>query len=117
MAATKSGACKVVGKGGVGESGATSFVYHTVTGKTEIVMVVRNTGTSLCPNTGAIAVLVVNGVSAAHGVITAAKSSIQVNAKPGDHVIALVHAIPLFNDVNCVRLGELEFSLEQCDLV
>jgi hypothetical protein len=112
----KSGLCQVVGKGGVGESGATSLVTHKVTGKNEIVMVVRNVGSSLCPNTGAVAVLIVNGVPAAHGNITAAKHSIQASAKPGDQVIALVHAIPLFNDVMCVRLGELNFTLEQCDL-
>ncbi|MBI2716507.1 MAG: hypothetical protein HYX37_18975 [Rhizobiales bacterium] len=113
---TKSGLCQVVGKGGVGESGATALVTHTVTGKSEIVMVVRNVGSSLCPNTGAIAMLIVNGVPAAHGNITAAKTSIQASAKPGDQVIALVHAIPLFNGIMCIRLGELDFTLEQCDL-
>ena len=111
------GACKIVASGGVGESGATSLVYHRVTGRREIVMVVRNVGTTLCPNTGAVAVLVVNGVTVAHGVITDKKSSIQANARPGDYVIALVHAIPLFNEIACIRLGELEFTLEQCDLV
>ena len=93
------------------------MLYHKVTGKQEIVMVVRNVESSLCPNTGAVAVLLVNGVPVAHGVITDVKSSIQANAKPGDIVIVLVHAIPLFNEIVCVRLGELEFTLEQCDLV
>jgi hypothetical protein len=111
------GPCQVVGKGGVGESGATALVAHKVTGKTEIVMVVRNVASSLCPNTGAVAVLVVNGVPAAHGNITTVKHSIQASAKPGDLVIALVHAIPLFNEIACIRLGELDFTLEQCELV
>jgi hypothetical protein len=115
--AAATGACKVVCKGGVGESGATSLVQHKVTGQNKIVMVIRNTKTSLCGNTGAIAILVVNGVTKAHGVITTAKSSIQVNAKPGDVVIGIVHAIPLFNEIVCVRLGELNFTLEQCELV
>ena len=113
---TKSGLCQIVGKGGVGESGATALVTHKVTGKSEIVMVVRNVGSNLCPNTGAIAMLVVNGGPVSHGNITTAKNSIQTSAKPGDQVIALVHAIPLFNEVMCVRLGELDFTLEQCDL-
>ena len=113
---TKSGLCQIVGKGGVGESGATALVTHKVTGKSEIVMVVRNVGSSLCPNTGAIAMLVVNGGPVSHGNITTAKKSIQTSAKPGDQVIALVHAIPLFNEVMCVRLGDLDFTLEQCDL-
>ncbi len=105
------GLCQVVGRGGVGESGATCLLHHQVTGDREIIMVVRNVENSLCPNTGAIAVLVVNGNSVAHGT-----GSIQANAKPGDNVIALVHAIPLFNGIACVRLGELYFTLEQCDL-
>ncbi|MBI3704477.1 MAG: hypothetical protein HY244_11700 [Rhizobiales bacterium] len=115
-AQTKAGLCKVVGKGGVGESGATSLVAHKVTGNSEIVMVVRNVGSNLCPNTGAVAMLVVNGMPVSHGNITTAKHSIQASAKPGDQVIALVHAIPLFNEIACVRLGELDFTLEQCDL-
>ena len=112
----KIGLCTVAGKGGVGESGATSMLYHRVTGKKEIVMVVRTVNTSLCPNTGAVAVLLVNGKSVAHAIITDLKSSIQTSAKPGDDVIALVHAFPLFNGIACIRLGELDFTLEQCDL-
>jgi hypothetical protein len=92
------------------------LLHHRVTGKREIVMVVRNNKSSLCGNTGAIAVLVVNGEPVKHGKITDKKSSIQASAKPGDHIIALVHTIPLFNTIACIRLGELEFTLEQCDL-
>jgi hypothetical protein len=87
-----------------------------VTGQREIIMVVRNTESSLCGNTGAVAMLLVNGEPAAHGIITKKKSTIQANAKPGDHIVAIVHAFPLFNTVMCVRLGELEFTLEQCEL-
>lgn len=92
------------------------MLHHKVTGKGEVVMVIRNNKTSLCPNTGAIAILVVNGEPVSHGVITDKKSSIQASAKPGDMVIGLVYAIPLFNQIACVRLGELECSLEQCNL-
>lgn len=108
--------CTTVGKGGVGESGASCLLCQKVTGGREIVMVVRNTKSSLCGNTGAIALLAVNGEPKAHGDITRPKSSIQVNAKPGDQVVAVVHTLPLFNEIVCVRLGELDFALEQCDL-
>ena len=116
MAGYNASLCKTVAKGGVGESGASSLVHHQVTGSREVVMVVRTTETSLCGNTGAVAVLVVNGQSIDHGIITDKGATIQANAKPGDNVFALVHTIPLFNEIACVRLGELDFELQQCDL-
>ena len=42
---------------------------------------------------------------------------IQVKANPGDRIVAIVQAIPLFNGIACVRLGELEFNLDECDLL
>lgn len=80
-------------------------------------MVVRNVETSLCGNTDAVAVLVVNGVPMAHGNISDHGHSIVEEARPGDHVVAIVHTIPLFNDIVCIRLGELEFTQESCELV
>lgn len=117
MADSKAGPCEPVGKGGVGESGASEIILHQVTGSIQKLMVLRTTKTDLCPNTGAIALLVVNGVPQAFGNITAAGSSIQATANPGDWVAAIVHAIPLFNQIACVRLGELYVQLDQCDLV
>lgn len=111
------GACVTVAKGGVGESGASSLLHHQVTGKLEINMVLRTVNTSLCPNTGAHAMLSVNGEPKAFGDLTAEGASIQANANPGDHVVAIVHAVPLFNDIACVRLGELCVELQQCDFV
>jgi hypothetical protein len=105
-----------VAKGGVGESGATSLLHYKNEAKTQRLMVLRNVKSSLCGNTGAIAVLVVNGAPKVHGAITDANTSIQVKANPGDHVLTIVHAIPLFNNIACVRLGELEFELDECDL-
>lgn len=110
------GLCTKVGEGGVGESGASKLLHHEVTGDREIVIVVRNVNTSLCPNTGAVALILVNGEPAAHGIITKPKNSVQVSAKRGDQVVAIVHTIPLFNGVSCIRLGNLEFTLEQCEL-
>ena len=112
-----SGPCVAVGKGGVGESGASTLILYQVTGKIQKLMVLRTTETSLCPNTGAVALLVVDGVPMAYGDITAEGSSIQTTADPGQWVAAIVHTVPLFNDIACVRLGELYVQLDQCDLV
>jgi len=112
-----SNACITVAKGGVGESGASSMVTHTVGGPSSKMIVLRNVNTSLCPNTGAIAVLVVDGVPVASGTITTAGNAIQTEAVSGAQVAAIVHAVPLFNGVVCVRLGELNYTLAECDLV
>lgn len=117
MARSKGSPCVEVAKGGVGESGSTSLVAHQVQSEISKLMVLRTVETSLCPNTGAAAVLVVNGSVAASGVITEDGSSIQAEAPAGAWVIGLVHTFPLFNDIHCIRLGELSFRLDECDLV
>jgi hypothetical protein len=109
--------CVEVGKGGVGESGASSLITHDVKSEISKLMVLRTVETSLCPNTGAAAMLVVNGAVEASGVITQQGSSIQAEAAPGASVVAIVHTLPLFNDIVCIRLGELSFRLDECDLV
>ena len=110
------GLCKVVSKAAVGEPGMNSRLHHEVDGDREVVMVIRNVDSSLCGNTGVVAMLVVNGKPISHGDITRSKSSIQASARPGDHMFAIVHTVDLFNNIKCVRLGELKFTLEQCDL-
>jgi hypothetical protein len=117
MSDSKSGPCIAVGQGGVGESGASSLILYQVTGKIQKLMVLRTTETSLCPNTGAVAVLIVNGIPKAYGNITDEGSSIQTTADPGEWVAAIVHTVPLFNEIACIRLGELSVRLDQCDLV
>ncbi len=114
---TKTGPCTVVDSGGVGESGASSLVHHKVKGDIAKNIVIRTEETSLCPNTGVVAILVVDGQTAAHGVITDKGATIQAEAKPGDRVFAIAHTIPLFNEIACVRLGELRFTVEVCDFV
>ena len=113
----KSDVCVAVGQGSVGESGASSILCHTVRGPTSKIIILRNTGTSLCPNTGAVAILTVNGVPVATGGITAEKNSIQTEAQPGDKVAAVIHTVPLFNIIMCIRLGDLSFRLDKCELV
>lgn len=117
MYGSKSGPCIAVGKGGVGESGPSTLISHQVTGRIQKLMVLRTTDTSLCPDHGAVAVLVVNGSPAAQGNITAQGSSIQTTANPGEWVTALVYAVPLHNGISCVRLGQLNVQLDECDLV
>jgi len=117
MPETQSGPCIAVGKGGVGESGVSTSISHQVTGRIQKLMVLRTTETDLCADTGAVAVLVVNGNPVAHGDITAQGSSIQTTANPGEWVTAIVHTVPLHNGIACVRLGELRVQLDQCDLV
>jgi hypothetical protein len=109
--------CVEVAKGGVGESGASSMVTHEVSARIAKLMVLRTVESSLCPNTGAVAILSVNGNVQASGTITAVGSSIQAEAGPGDWVVGIVHTVPLFNDIHCIRLGELSYRLDECDLV
>ena len=117
MPESKSGPCVAVGHGGVGESGASTLILHQVTGRVQKLIVLRTTETSLCPNTGAVALLVVDGDPRAYGNITAQGSSIQTTANPGERVAAIVHTVPLFNEIACIRLGELCVQLDECDLV
>ena len=105
-----------VAEGGVGESGSSLLLTHRAAGEKAKLYVLRTVKTSLCGNTGAVAMLLVNGEPAAHGVITNSGSSIQAEAKPGDHIVVVVHAIPLSNDIICVRLGELSVELSAHDL-
>ncbi len=107
----------VVGKGCVGECGATSTIEYTVKSKIEIMMIVENVKTDLCPNTGAHAWIFVNGREAATGPITNLGSKINAPAKPGSKIIVHVVTYPLFNEIACVRLGELHYNLIQMDLV
>ena len=119
MSDYKTDACVAVAKGGVGESGASSFLLHKVDAKIQKIMVLRNVDSRLCGNTGAVAMLVVNGKPVAQGNITKVGSSIQTPATvgSGDVVVAIVHTLPTFNGILCTRLGELSVVLDECDLV
>lgn len=117
MTAITTGACVAVAKGGVGESGASTQLIHQVTCKISKLMVLKTVESSLCPNTGAVAILIINGKPTVFGDITKPGSSIQAEAKPGDNVVAIIHTVPLFNEIFCIRLGELNVVLNECDLV
>lgn len=111
------GPCVLIGIGGVGESGASEIMAHQVTGPNNKMVVLRTTGSSLCANTGAVAIMLVNGAIVTSDVITAPGSIVQTEAAPGDLVSVIVHSFPLLNGIMCVRLGELEISLQECELV
>lgn len=117
MTTITAGACVVVAKGGVGESGASSQLIHKVEDKIAKLMVLKRTESSLCPNTGAVGILIVNGIPTAFGDLTQPESSIQTEAQPGDDIVAIIHTVPLFNEIFCIRLGELNVVLNECDLV
>jgi len=109
--------CHVVAQGSVGESGASSMLIHTVEAEYSKMMVLRRGESGLCPNTGAVAVLVINGEVVASGSLTQKDSLISYEGMPGDKIIAIVHSVPLFNEIMCVRLGDLNFTLSECDLI
>ena len=107
----------IVGKGCVGECGKTAAIEYKVDAKINKMMIARMVNTSLCPNTGAYAFLFKNGEEVANGRITKEGASIQTEAAPGDKIVVYVMTYPLFNKINCIRLGELNFVLIQQDLV
>jgi hypothetical protein len=107
--------CVEIARGGVGESGASSLLVHQHAESGEKVAVLRNVESSLCPNTGAVGMLVVNGQPVAQGDITAVGSSIEAVVNSGDIVAAVIQSIPKFNDIACVRLGQLNAVLQECD--
>jgi hypothetical protein len=109
------GAARTVAEGSVGESGTSCVLTYRMDGASEQVVVVRSTRSSLLGNTGAVAQLIVNGEPRAQGDLTEVGSSIRVEARPGDRVVATVNTIPLDNGIVGARLGMLHFVLEVRD--
>jgi hypothetical protein len=104
-----------VAEGSVGERGPSTVLVHRVSSGPRRLMVLRTTRSSLCGNTGAVALLVVNGEPRVHRVLTEVGSSVEIEAGPRDRVVAIVHTIPLFNEIVCARLGRLDVVLEARD--
>jgi hypothetical protein len=115
MTTDRTHVCINVAEGSVGETGDSALLTHSVSANTTKKMVLRNTHDSLCPNTGAIAVLAVNGIP----VTAVAKGSSEVvlshEVNPGDMISLIVHTVPMPNDAQCIRLGTFEFALDECD--
>lgn len=114
----KRSACITVGKGAVGERGESAMLQHT-RGPEDVqkLMVLRSAGGSLCPSTGVVASLVIDGEPVVSGSLTKEGGSIQFELAPGASIAAVVHTVPLNNGIVCIRLGNLEFHLDECDLV
>lgn len=116
MSAAQHSVCQTVASGSVGETGASTLLVHQVDADIAKMMVVRKQASSLCPNTGVIATLSINGKPVACANLTD-DEPLSAEAQPGDAVTVIVHTIPLFNDIMCVRLGDFSFQLDECDLV
>jgi len=110
--------CDVIASGAVGESGASTMLTHSVEAEYSKMIVLRaDEDQSLCPNTGVVAILIINGEVVASDTLSPERDSISYEGMPGDKVVAIVHTIPLFNEIMCVRLGDFNFTLSECDLV
>ena len=93
------------------------MLTHKATGSIQKIVVLRRGESNLCPNTGAVGMLLVNSKPVDQGNMTDEGASLQADVNPGDQVVAILHSYPLFNTISCVRLGELNVTLEECDLV
>ncbi len=110
------GLCRSVGKGGVGESGATQLLTHRVAGSDQKVIVLTVVESSLCANQSVVAAILVNGVAIMTKRLSAKGETLQTTVSSGTEVAAILHMVPLFNGIQCVRLGELSVELRECDL-
>lgn len=110
---------KIVGKGILGEEGKTVTIEYNFEPEIKIarLMIVKTVKTDLCANTGAFAFLFINGQEVSNGSITELNSSIQAEAKPGDKIAVFATLYPQFNDIACVRLGNLNLNLIEIDFL
>ena len=96
------GLCCVVSTGGLGESGATAILHHQVfAGGEDKVMVLKTVNSSLCPNQGVIASLIVDGVPVATKTMSEIGSSIQVSAASGSNIVAIAQNGGVFLSNQC----------------
>ena len=107
----------VANKVKVGETGSPKELNHNVAEAVTKRIVLQTIETDLCPSHAAIAFLVVDGRLKAHGDISAKGSAIETGVSKGQTVYAIVHAVPVPNDVVCVRLGDVTVSLFDCGIV
>ncbi|MEM1322992.1 MAG: hypothetical protein AAGG75_22190 [Bacteroidota bacterium] len=106
-----------VATGCVGACGTSSTITYPVlcvsAEQRRVALCVRNEASSLCPNTGAIAKVYVNGTLRASGDITAQGSSITFFAACGDQVSVVTSTYPISNNIQCVWLGQLTVGLRR----
>ena len=109
-------ACITVDKGSVGELGASLMFSHKNTSNISKMMVLRRAGSSLCPNTDVIATFSVDGKPVASGSLVSSPA-IQSELQPGETLTAVAILVDLNNGIVCIRLGNLDLVLDECDLV
>lgn len=111
----RDGNCHVVATGGVGESGTAALLIHRSNSIDDKVVVLRTVSSSLCGNQAVIASLIVDGVPVQTAILDRVGDSLRTTVKPGSDVVATLALIPRFNDIVCIRLGELQVELGECD--
>ena len=110
------GDCSGPGGGGaaVARSAGNPQITYVVPGNVPFQFLCLQTdASSLCPNTGAFARIYRNGVQVAQGDITAVGSTISFFALSGDIVTVEVSLFGINNNIDCVWLGNLNFSLRK----
>ena len=115
---SSSNVCKsgtVVATGCVGACGVPGELGYYVTPASQraVPLCLQNLNSSLCPNTGAFALIYVDGSLVASGVITAVGSSIPFVAQAGSTVKVLVPTFSINNGIQCIWLGNLNFGLKR----
>jgi hypothetical protein len=110
-------ACKEIRSSLIGQATSSQVMTHQVPNGQEKIIVLRCERNHLCPNTGVLTTLLVNGKIATQGILESLTDAIQCNAIPGDIVVAVATLYPLMNSVRCVELGNATVTLSECDAV
>ena len=101
----------------VGACGATATISTPVlcasSASRSVRFCVRNEASSLCPNTGAVATIFIDGVPVSTSIITTVGSSVSFFAKCGSTVKVVTTTYPLNNGIECVWQGELTTGLRR----
>jgi len=102
----------VASSGCVGECGTSSSISYTVpgpTGRNNQLLLFKD-NSNLCPNTGALAFIRVNGVFVA-AIDLSTSNGQMFTARGGDVVTVSVTTFNKNNGISCKRLGNLNFSI------
>lgn len=109
--------CTVIESGSVGEIAESVMLTHQLSSEYSKMLVLRRKESSLCPNTGVIAIVVIDGEVVASGSINSEGSTLTHELQQNETAVVVVRTVPVFNDIVCIQLGELSFDLEECDLI
>lgn len=110
-------ACKKIGSSLIGQATSNQVATYQVPSGQEKLIVLRCERNNLCPNTGVLTTLLLNGKIATQGILESLTDTIQCNATPGDSVVAVASLYPLMNSARCMELGDALVTLSECDAV